>query len=81
MERPMEPLLEALRQLGTKAWSDQTHMVIEGGGLHGGEVNISGGVSSQFISALLIIAPYARPSFALGFASFLLFLLSIYLIF
>jgi 3-phosphoshikimate 1-carboxyvinyltransferase len=34
--------------------------VVVGGGLSGGEVEITGAVSSQFISALLIASPYAR---------------------
>jgi 3-phosphoshikimate 1-carboxyvinyltransferase len=34
--------------------------VIVGGGLAGGEVEITGEISSQFISALLIASPYAR---------------------
>ncbi len=61
--RPMGPLLEALQQLGVEAYSvmgDGTPPVtIRGGGLVGGTVKIRGDVSSQFISSILISAPYA----------------------
>ena len=60
-KRPMQPLLDALQQVGVKAWSTRSNglapIVIEGGGLKGGEVAIRGDVSSQFITALLLIAP------------------------
>lgn len=62
--RPMQPLLNALCQLGVKAYSLQGNgrppVRIHGGTLKGGEVRIRGDVSSQFISALLIVAPYAE---------------------
>ena len=60
MERPMEPLLKALRQLGTRAQSEGRHLVVEGGGLRGGRLAISGEASSQFISALFMVASYAN---------------------
>ncbi len=60
-KRPMKPLLDALKQVGIKAWStrrnDLAPIVVEGGGAKGGEVAIRGDVSSQFITALLLIAP------------------------
>lgn len=63
-KRPMQPLLRALSQLGVKAYSlsrnGRPPVRIRGGGLKGGEVKIRGDISSQFISALLIISPYAR---------------------
>jgi 3-phosphoshikimate 1-carboxyvinyltransferase len=61
--RPMGPLLDALRQLGVEADSvkgDGTPpVIIKGGGLGGGTVKVRGDVSSQFISSILISAPYA----------------------
>jgi 3-phosphoshikimate 1-carboxyvinyltransferase len=60
--RPMGPLLDALGQLGVKTSSANgtPPVTIEGGGLEGGEVEIRGDVSSQFISSLLISAPYGK---------------------
>lgn len=62
-ERPMEPLLASLRQLGAEITSLQREgylpIHIKGNGLKGGEIAISGRVSSQFISGLIIAACYA----------------------
>ena len=62
-KRPMQPLLDALRRLGVECWStvrDGTPpIIIQGGGIEGGETWIRGDVSSQFISALLISTPKA----------------------
>jgi len=60
MERPMKPLLDALRELGAPAvqYPAPGHMEISGAKLHGGgAVEIDGTVSSQFVSALMLIAP------------------------
>lgn len=57
-ERPVKPLMEALEQLGAQIEYEGKKgfypLVIKPSGLHGGEVSISGAVSSQFISGLLI---------------------------
>jgi 3-phosphoshikimate 1-carboxyvinyltransferase len=62
--RPMEPLLEALRQLGVQCCSARRNgnppIVVFGGGIDGGEARIRGDVSSQFISGLLFATPMAR---------------------
>jgi 3-phosphoshikimate 1-carboxyvinyltransferase len=61
--RPMSPLIDALVKLGARARCEGPHgrlPVIVGGGLKGGSVEISGGISSQFISALLLACPYAK---------------------
>jgi 3-phosphoshikimate 1-carboxyvinyltransferase len=63
-ERPIEDLLDALRQLGVRARSETGNgcppVVVEAEGLRGGEVHIKGDVSSQFLSALLMVAPFAQ---------------------
>jgi 3-phosphoshikimate 1-carboxyvinyltransferase len=62
-ERPIEPLLHALRQLGARAESTLGTGCLParvGGPLAGGEASIDASVSSQFISALLMVAPYAQ---------------------
>ena len=61
--RPVEPLLDALRQLGVECGSrgGNPPVKVHGkGGFEGGEVSIRGDISSQFVSALLLIAPFAR---------------------
>jgi 3-phosphoshikimate 1-carboxyvinyltransferase len=64
-ERPIEDLLVALRQLGVDARSERGDgyppVVVHGtGGLRGGMVRIKGDVSSQFLSGLLMVAPFAQ---------------------
>ncbi len=62
-ERPIEDLLDALRQLGVSAHSEGRNgcppVVIKAGGLRGGRVRVKGDVSSQFLSGLLLAAPFA----------------------
>ncbi len=57
-KRPMQLLLDALQDLGTSCTSTNGKPpVTVKGKIRGGEVKISGSVSSQFISALMIAAP------------------------
>ncbi len=62
-ERPIQDLLDALRQLGVDATSEAgtgcppVRIVSEG--LRGGAVRIRGDISSQYLSALLMAAPFA----------------------
>ncbi|MCA8937583.1 MAG: 3-phosphoshikimate 1-carboxyvinyltransferase [Planctomycetes bacterium] len=60
-ERPMGELIEALRQLGAKITEKGKRgcvpLEIEGGSLRGGKCRMNGGVSSQFLSALLMVGP------------------------
>ncbi|MCK5577547.1 MAG: 3-phosphoshikimate 1-carboxyvinyltransferase [Dehalococcoidales bacterium] len=58
--RPVQPLLEALAQLGVKCRADGASVIVDGGNLKGGTVRLPADVSSQFISALLLIAPLAE---------------------
>ncbi|MFQ6136058.1 MAG: 3-phosphoshikimate 1-carboxyvinyltransferase [Candidatus Hydrothermarchaeales archaeon] len=63
-KRPVQPLLDALGELGIRAYSTRGNgcppVVVEGGTFRGGQGRIRGDVSSQFISSLLIVAPYAE---------------------
>jgi 3-phosphoshikimate 1-carboxyvinyltransferase len=63
-ERPIEDLLEALSQLGVKAVSENRNgcppVLIETDGLRGGWVEIMAELSSQFLSGLLMAAPFAQ---------------------
>ena len=67
--RPNGPLLEALNKLGAKACStrgNERAPIIVRGGLKGAEVDISGSISSQFISALLIACPLKESNTTLS---------------
>jgi 3-phosphoshikimate 1-carboxyvinyltransferase len=68
-ERPIGDLVDSLTQLGARiqrlASSDQLLAVcppikIIASGLPGGKTKIAGNISSQFLSALLMVAPYAK---------------------
>ncbi|HYL65836.1 MAG TPA: 3-phosphoshikimate 1-carboxyvinyltransferase [Nitrosopumilaceae archaeon] len=57
-KRPMQPLLDALVDLGAECTStDGKPPITVKGKILGGKVSISGSVSSQFISALMIASP------------------------
>ncbi len=62
--RPIEPLLAALKQLGTKVHLQKSGkkaaIRVEGGGILGGKASIPGDVSSQFISGLMFACPLAN---------------------
>ena len=61
LHRPIGVLVEALRQLGARieymGEEGFPPLHIEGTMLRGGEIELAGNVSSQYISALLMIAP------------------------
>jgi 3-phosphoshikimate 1-carboxyvinyltransferase len=61
-ERPIGDLIEALAQLGTEieAVNNCPPVKIKASGLPGGKTRIAGNISSQFLSALLMVAPYAK---------------------
>ena len=60
--RPVKPLVEALRQLGVNCSSqgEVAPVTVDGGKLKGGVVELPGHISSQFVSALLLISPLAE---------------------
>lgn len=66
MERPIGDLVSALKSLGINinaAKNNQYPPVrLHGGNFVGGKISISGNLSSQFISAILLIAPYATKN-------------------
>ncbi len=61
-ERPIGDLIEALAQLGAdlEATNNCPPVKIKAAGLPGGKTKIAGNISSQFLSALLMVAPYAK---------------------
>lgn len=63
-QRPIADLLSALRQAGVDVRcrnnDDCPPVDVRADGLRGGNVMLDAGVSSQYLSALLMVAPYAR---------------------
>jgi len=68
--RPMADLHDALAGLGAHVNPLAAHghlpVEISAGGIRGGEIEIPGGVSSQFSTALLLVAPYLRGGLRLA---------------
>jgi 3-phosphoshikimate 1-carboxyvinyltransferase len=62
-QRPIDDLLRALRQLGAAADCESPGgcppVVVRGQGLRGGRATVAGDISSQFLSGLLMAAPYS----------------------
>ena len=61
-ERPIQDLIDALNQLGVELEAKNNCPPVEifAKGLPGGKTRMAGNISSQFLSALLMVAPYAR---------------------
>ena len=61
-ERPIGDLMDALNQLGVEMEAKNNCPPVEifAKGLPGGKTKIAGDISSQFLSALLMVAPYAQ---------------------
>lgn len=61
-ERPIGDLIDALNQLGVEMEAQNSCPPVEifAKGLPGGKTKIAGNISSQFLSALLMVAPYAH---------------------
>lgn len=61
LRRPNKALLEGLSQLGVQVKSEDGYPPVKvRGPMKGGEVQIRGDVSSQFISSIILAAPYAQ---------------------
>lgn len=61
--RPMHELIQSLRKIGVSISSSRENgmaPIIVKGGISGGKTSIMGDISSQFISSILITAPYAE---------------------
>lgn len=63
-ERPIGDLLDSLRQFGIAVESELgtncPPVIVQGHGLPGGTTTVNAGVSSQFLSAMLMVAPCAN---------------------
>ena len=64
LERPISDLLKALNQIGINARSVKNNgcppLEIPGGGILGGEINLAGNNSSQYLTSILLSAPYFK---------------------
>ncbi len=69
-ERPITDLLSALRSLGTEASAEDlfARYKVKGGSFRGGTAQLRVDRSSQFLSALLMIAPYAQENVCIEIA-------------
>lgn len=69
-ERPIEPLMEALRGWGVRIKSVHDTgcppLAIEAMGIKGGATVLPEGKSSQYLSSLLLVAPYAKEAATLA---------------
>jgi len=63
-KRPVDPLLQSLKQLGVEAHSEKigrkVSIVVAGGGIRGGKTSMPGDISSQFVSGLMFACPLAK---------------------
>ena len=63
-KRPMQPLLDALKQLGIEAFSSKMDgtapIIVKSGEIKNNIVKIRGDMSSQFITSLMMTLPYAK---------------------
>lgn len=61
LHRPMMMMIEPLRRLGVKVRDGGGHLPIEvKGPIHGGNIEVDGSFSSQFITGLLLALPLAK---------------------
>ncbi|WP_445945712.1 3-phosphoshikimate 1-carboxyvinyltransferase [Shewanella sp.] len=69
-ERPIGDLVDALRQLGASVTYLKNDgfppLTINATGLNGGDVDIAGDLSSQFLTALLMVAPLANDKVSIN---------------
>jgi 3-phosphoshikimate 1-carboxyvinyltransferase len=61
-KRPVEILIEALRKWGVdiSSTAQSTPVIVNGGEISGGLTELPGNISSQYVSALLLVAPLAE---------------------
>ncbi len=67
--RPLGPVLSSLRSQGAAIGGDAFPLRIDATGLHGGVVDVDASISSQFLSGLLMAAPFAREPTTLRFGA------------
>ncbi len=69
-ERPVEPLLGTLRELGVEVFSLQKNgcppLQVNASGIPGGDCRLSGKLSSQYLSSLLLSGPYSQQGLTIS---------------
>jgi 3-phosphoshikimate 1-carboxyvinyltransferase len=70
-QRPVKPLVQALKQLGVdcSAQGGLAPVTVRGGRLRGGTTELVGNISSQFVSALFLIAPLTEEGMRIRLTS------------
>lgn len=64
-DRGIQPLCEALKDLGGELKMQDTTIFVDGAELKGGDVSISANLSSQYASSLLLTAPFMQKPLSL----------------
>lgn len=69
-ERPIGPLVDSLRRNGVDIFYEEKQGSLPldikaSGGLRGGEIELAATISSQYVSSVLMCAPYARSAITL----------------
>jgi 3-phosphoshikimate 1-carboxyvinyltransferase len=67
--RPFGPVLAALRAQGAEIAGEALPLTVTADGLAGGAVEVDASISSQFLSGLLMAAPFARAPSSLRFGA------------
>jgi 3-phosphoshikimate 1-carboxyvinyltransferase len=67
--RPLGPVLAALRAQGAVIDGESLPLTVTATGLDGGAVDVDASISSQFLSGLLMAAPFARTPSSLRFGA------------
>ena len=67
--RPLGPVLAALRDQGAEIDGEALPLALGARGLRGGAIDVDASVSSQFLSGLLMAAPFARRETTLRFGA------------
>ncbi|MFC2005962.1 3-phosphoshikimate 1-carboxyvinyltransferase [Chloroflexota bacterium] len=67
-KRPVEPLLQVLKQLGVDCnyQDNESTIVVNGGKFKGKVAELPGNISSQFVSALLFISSFAEDNMTIS---------------
>jgi 3-phosphoshikimate 1-carboxyvinyltransferase len=69
--RPIAPLIGALNRLGIKCSTtgESTPVTVEGTRIRGGTVELPGDISSQYVTALLLVAPFTTDGLTIRLTS------------
>jgi 3-phosphoshikimate 1-carboxyvinyltransferase len=67
--RPLGPVLAALRAQGARIDGESLPLTVTAAGIRGGAVDVDASISSQFLSGLLMAAPFAGTPSSLRFGA------------